>query len=67
MGHQLLRDYFSELLSTARAIDRAVADGDDDQVLREFDRSVQIARTADARLLVDYRPLVKAIFGAIPR
>ena len=63
VGHQVLRDYFSELLSTARAIDRAVADGDDDQVQREFDRSGQIARTADARLPENYRPLVKAIFG----
>ena len=62
VGHQVLRDYFSELLSTARAIDRAVADGDDDQVLREFDRSGQIARTADARLPENYRPLVKVIF-----
>ena len=62
VGHQVLHDYFSELLSTARAIDRAVADGDNDRVQREFDRSGQIARTADGRLPSNYRPLVKVIF-----
>ena len=62
VGHQVLHDYFSELLSTARAIDRAVADGDNDRVQREFDRSSQIARTADGRLPENYRPLVKVIF-----
>ena len=67
IGQQVLRDYFSELLSTARAIDRAVADGDNDQVLREFERSREIARAADTRLPENYRPLVKAIFGATPR
>ncbi len=67
VGHQVLHDYFSELLSTARAIDRAVADGDNDQVQREFARSGQIARTADALLPENYRPLVKVIFGATPR
>ncbi len=63
VGHEVLHDYFSELLSTARAIDRAVADGDDDQVQREFERSRQIGRTARSRLPESYRPLVKAIFG----
>ena len=62
-GHQVLYDYFDELLSTARAIDRAVADGDHDRVMREFERSVQIARAADDRLPALYRPLVKVIFG----
>ena len=62
VGHQVLHDYFSELLSTARAIDRAVADGDNDRVQREFDRSRQIGRTAEARFPESYRPLVKAIF-----
>ena len=66
VGHEVLHDYFSELLSTARAIDRAVADGDNDRVQREFDRSGQIARTADGRLPESYRPLVKVIFGATP-
>jgi hypothetical protein len=63
VGHQVLHDYFSELLSTARAIDRAVADGDNDQVGREFERSGEIARTAEGRLPSNYRPLVKIIFG----
>ncbi len=62
-GHQVLYDYFDELLSTARAIDRAVADGDHDRVMREFERSGQIARAADDRLPALYRPLVKVIFG----
>ena len=64
VGHQVMHDYFSELLSTARAIDGAVADGDNDQVQREFARSGQIDRTADALLPESYRPLVKVIFGA---
>ncbi len=62
VGHKVLRDSFSELLSTARAIDRAVADGDKDEVQRELERSQRIARTAVARLPASYRPLVKAIF-----
>ncbi len=63
VGHEVLRDSFSELLSTARAIDRAVANGDSDVVRREFDRSNQIVRTARARFPENYRPLVKAILG----
>ena len=51
VGHQVLYDYFRELLSTARAIDSAVADGDYDRVIREFERSGQILRTAD----IEYR------------
>ena len=63
VGHEVLRDSFSELLSTARAIDRAVANGDNEEVRREFDRSNQIVRNTKARLPENYRPLVKAILG----
>ena len=66
VGHQVLYDYFSELLSAARAIDRAVGDHDYDRVRREFERSGQIARTADDRLPENYRPLVKIVFGETP-
>ena len=62
VGHQVLYDYFSELLSTAHAIDRAVGDRDYDRVQREFERSGRIARTADDRLPENYRPLVKVVF-----
>ena len=62
VGHQMLHDYFSELLSTARDIDRAVADGDNVQVQREFNRAGQIHSTGQTRLPENYRPLVKAIF-----
>ena len=62
-GHQVLHDYFDELLSTARAIDRAVAARDYDQVMREFDRSGEVTSTADDRLPQNYRPLVEVIFA----
>ena len=66
VGHQVLYDYFNELLSTAHAIDRAVADRDFDGVNREFRRSGEIARTADNRIPDSYRPLVEVIFGETP-
>ena len=62
VGHQVLYDYLDELLSTARAIDRAVADKDYDRVQREFERSSDVGRTADDRLPENYRPLVEVIF-----
>ena len=66
VGHQVLYDYFNQLLATARAIDRAVADGDFDRVMREFERSGEIGSAADDRLPESYRPLVKVIFGETP-
>ena len=61
-GHQVLHDYFDQLLSTARAIDRAVASKDYDQLTREFDRSGEVGRAAADRLPQNYRPLVEVIF-----
>ena len=63
VGHQVLQDYFTELLSTARAIDRAVAQKDDDRVAREFERSGEIGRTFNGRLPGNYRPLVEVLFS----
>ena len=63
VGHQVLHDYFTELLSTARAIDRAVAQKDDDGVAREFERSGEIGRAFNDRLPGTYRPLVEVLFN----
>ena len=66
VGHQVLHDYFDELRSTAIAIDRAVAKNDHDQVIREFERSGEVSRSAIDRLPENYRPLVRAIFPQSP-
>ena len=62
----MLHDYFDELRSTAIAIDRAVAKNDHDQVIREFERSGEVSRSAIDRLPENYRPLVRAIFPQSP-
>ena len=62
VGHQVLHDYFDELLSTARAIDRAVADKDYGRVTREFERSGEVTRAAAERMPESYRPLVNVLF-----
>lgn len=63
VGHQVLLDFFTELRSTAFAIDRAVAAGDADAVDEEFDRSGDIAETALSRLPENYRMLTVPLFG----
>jgi hypothetical protein len=62
-GHQIFKDYFSELLATAEAIDSAVEDEDFARVEREFQRFGDITEAAQDRLPDNYRPLVKVIFG----
>jgi hypothetical protein len=62
-GHQVLLDYFTELRSTAIAIDRAVVERDESAVSREFTRSGDIASSADDRMPDNYRPLVVQLFG----
>ena len=62
LGHQVFHDFLSELLSTARAIDRAVADGDYDRVLEEFKRSGEVAEAAEARMPDDYKLLTAPLF-----
>lgn len=66
LGHQVFYDYFSELLSTARAIDRAVADGDHHRVQEEFGRSGEVAEAADARMPDEFRLLTPTIFQNEP-
>lgn len=66
VGHRLLHDYFDELRSTAIAIDRAGAKNDPAQVIREFERSGEVSRSAVDRLPENYRPLVNAIFREGP-
>ena len=63
VGHQVILDFFTELRSTAFAIDRAVAAGDADLVDEEFDRSGEIAETALSRLPENYRVLADPLFG----
>lgn len=63
VGHQVMLDYFTELRSTAFAIDRAVAAGDADSVLEEFGRSGEIAETALSRIPANYRVLADPLFG----
>lgn len=63
VGHQVMLDYFTELRSTAFAIDRAVAAGDADLVLEEFGRSGEIAETALSRIPDNYRILTVPLFG----
>ncbi len=63
VGHQVMLDFYTELRSTAFAIDRAVAAGDAESVLREFARSQEIADTALSRIPDNYRPLVNLAFG----
>ncbi len=62
-GHEVLTDLFDQLLSTARAIDRAVADGDGETLQREFVRSQNAAETARERMPENFRPIVQPIFG----
>lgn len=63
VGHQVMLDFFTELRSTAFAIDRAVSAGDSDSVQREFGRSGEIAETALSRIPDNYRVLVVPLFG----
>ena len=63
VGHQILIDYFTELRTTANAIDRAVLERDEEAVGREFTRSGEIASSADDRMPDNYRPLVVPLFG----
>lgn len=63
VGHQVLLDYFTELRSTAVAIDRAVAERDESAVSREFTRSGDIGDGARDRIPDNYRPMVVPLLG----
>lgn len=62
-GHTVLTQYFDELFATSNAIDVAVAEGDFDKMIREFERSGEVSDAIQDRMPENYKEIVPGLFG----
>lgn len=64
-GHTVLTQYFDELFATSNAIDVAVAEGDFDKMIREFERSGEVSDAMQDRMPENYKEIVPGLFGGL--
>ena len=61
-GHAVLTQFFDELFATSNAIDVAVAEGDFDKMIREFERSGEVSEAMRDRMPENYKAILPSLF-----